>query len=282
MEYINPEIPEGINTTKEHPLKEFFILTIGVLGAIVIAVIILSLLAEKLAVYVPFSVEQQLIPDNFFTEIEENNNEAAIYLQGISDQLARQIELPEDMQFMIHYSDSSIENAYATLGGNIYIYQGLLDLLPNENAVAMVVAHEMSHVYHRHPIIAMGRGVVIGLLLSAISGLSGDMFVGQVVGDAGVLTLLTFNRDQEREADRTALEMLVKHYGHVEGADELFKLLHDRQTDEYEPLLFLSTHPLSDERIVNIDKYANEMGWTLIGETTPLPDFMQTHKSSEK
>ena len=67
------------------------------------------------------------------------------------------------------------------------------------------------------------------------------MFVGQVVSDAGVLTLLTFNRDQEREADRTALEMLAKHYGHVKGADELFKLLHDRQSDEYEPPLF---HPL--------------------------------------
>jgi len=279
MEYSNPEIPEGINITKEHPLKEFFILTIGVLGAIAVAVVILSLLAEKLAVYVPFSVEQQLIPDNFFTEIEENNNETAIYLQGLADQLARQIELPEAMQFTIHYSDSSIENAYATLGGNIYIYQGLLDLLPSENTVAMVVAHEMAHVYHRHPIIAMGRGVVIGLLLSAISGLSSDMFVGQVVSDAGVLTLLTFNREQEREADRTALEMLVKHYGHVEGADELFKLLHDRQTDEYERPLFLSTHPLSDERIVNIGEYAKEMGWTLTGETTPLPDFIQTHES---
>jgi len=32
MEYSNPKIPEGINTTVENPLKEFFILSIGVLG----------------------------------------------------------------------------------------------------------------------------------------------------------------------------------------------------------------------------------------------------------
>ena len=200
-------------------------------------------------------------------------------MQGLADQLAQQIELPEDMQFTIHYDDSSTENAYATLGGNIYIYQGLLDLLPNENAVAMVIAHEMAHVYHRHPIIAMGRGVVIGLLLATISGLSSDMFVGQVVNDAGVLTLLTFNRDQEREADRTALAMLEKHYGHIKGADELFELLHNRQSDEDNPPLFLSTHPLTEERIVNIEKYANKKGWATTGETTPLPDFIQACKA---
>ncbi len=74
MEYSNPEIPEGINITKEHPLKEFFILTTGVLAAITIAVVILSLLAEKLAVYVPFSVEQQLIPDSFLEENEERKD----------------------------------------------------------------------------------------------------------------------------------------------------------------------------------------------------------------
>ncbi len=118
------------------------------------------------------------------------------------------------------------------------------------------------------------------MLLSAISGLSGDIFVGQVVNDAGFLTLLTFNRDQEREADRTALEMLGRHYGHVNGADELFKLLHEKQKEEYDPPIFLSTHPLSDERIVNIDKYANEMGWPLTGERTPLPDIIHSGNTS--
>ena len=55
MEYSNPEIPENINTTKEHPLKEFFILSGGIIGCIVVAVLVLSLLAETLAARIPFS-----------------------------------------------------------------------------------------------------------------------------------------------------------------------------------------------------------------------------------
>jgi len=38
-----------------------------------------------------------------------------------------------------------------------------------------------SRPYHRHPIIALGRGVIIGLLFSAVTGLSADRFTGQKV-----------------------------------------------------------------------------------------------------
>lgn len=270
MEYTNPEIPEGINTTKEHPLKEFLILTLGVFGTIVLAVVILSLLAERLAVYVPFSVEQQLIPDNFIMTGTDSKMHA--YVQDLSDQLAQHLDLPENMQFIIHYSEEPVENAFATIGGHIYIYQGLVDLLPNENALSMVIAHEMAHVYHRHPIIAMGRGVVIGLLLAAISGLSSDYFIGQIVTDAGVITLLTFTRDQEQEADNTALALLAAHYGHIAGADELFKTFLKR-ADENPVTVpqFLSTHPLSESRINNIHELALINGWDTQGETTSLP-----------
>ncbi len=274
MEYTNPKIPEGINTSREHPLKEFAILTFGVFGVIALAVFILSMLAEELAPYVPFSVEQQLIPDNF--AVTGVDSKASTYLQGLSDQLAQHLDLPEDMQFIIHYSEEPVENAFATIGGHIYIYQGLIDLLPNENALSMVIAHEMAHVYHRHPIIAMGRGVVIGLLLTAISGLSSDSFVGQIVTDAGVITLLTFTRDQEQEADNTALELLAAHYGHVGGADELFKAFHKLEDDD--PMStpqFLSTHPLSESRIDSIHTRAKNNGWDMHGETTALPEFFR-------
>ena len=203
MEYSNPKIPEGINTTAENPLKEFFILSIGILGLIFITVIILSLAAEKLAVYVPFKTEQSLIPEMWAgTDLEtesEASKQTGEYLQSLSDRLAEHIHLPDDMEITVHYMEEDVVNAFATIGGHIFIYQGLLDELNSENALAMVVAHEMAHVYHRHPIIAMGRGVIIGLLLSAISGASSDLFVGQVIGETGIIALLNFNRDQERE-----------------------------------------------------------------------------------
>ena len=277
MEYSNPEIPEGINTTDVHPLKEFLVLTAGVLGAIVIFVIIISLLAERLAVYIPFSVEQGLIPDKVLTE--DDTSRTAEYLRNLSAQLAQHMDLQNGMEFTLHYSSSSIRNAYATLGGHIYIFQGLLDELPDENSVAMVVAHEMAHVFHRHPIIAMGRGVVIGLLLSAVSGISGDYFVGHVVSNTGFITLLKFNRDQEKQADITALEILFKQYGHVQGADELFRILQNKKDTGPEPYPFLSTHPLSAQRVTSIMQMAGENNWPLKGEVIPLPEYVQQGSS---
>jgi len=280
MEYSNPKIPEGINTTNEHPLKEFFILSGGVLGLILIAVLILSLAAETLAVYVPFETEQSLIPE-MWTQIEpeiesETSKQTREYMQSLSDRLAVHTQLPEEMEITVHYIQDDIVNAFATIGGHIFIYQGLLDELHSENALAMVIAHEMAHVYHRHPIIAMGRGVVIGLLLSAISGASSDLFVGQIINETGMIVLLNFNRDQEREADITALNAVNGLYHHVAGTNDLFKaLMQAHAPDEVEPPAFLSTHPLTQDRIDDLIEYAREKGWDTDTELTPIPQNLR-------
>ena len=280
MEYSNPEIPEGINTTDEHPLKEFFILSVGVLGLIFVAVIILSLAAEKLAVYVPFETEQSLIPE-MWTVIEpdtesDTGKQTREYIQSLSDQLAVHMQVPEGMEITVHYIEDDTVNALATVGGHIIIHQGLLNELHSENALAIVIAHEMAHVYHRHPIIAMGRGVVIGLLLSAISGTSSDLLVDQVVNETGMIAMLNFNRDQEREADVTALNAVNGLYHHVAGTNDLFKaLMQTHDSDEIEPPVFLSTHPVTQDRIDDLIEYAQAKGWDTDSALTPIPQELR-------
>jgi len=276
MEYSNPKIPEGINTTVEHPLKEFFILSVEILGIIFCAVIILSLAAEKLAVYVPFKTEQSLIPERWSGASPEKDNQIREYLQSLSNQLVDHMQLPDDMEITVHHMEEDIINAFATIGGHIFIYQGLLDELDSENALAMVVAHEMAHIYHRHPIIAMGRGVVIGLLLSAISGASSDLFVGQVIGETGMIALLNFNRDQEREADITALNAVNGLYHHVAGTNDFFKaLIQIHGSESSEPPVFLSTHPLTQDRIDNLTEYSQDKGWDIDAKLTPFPQNLR-------
>jgi predicted Zn-dependent protease len=271
MEYSNPEIPEGINTSKEHPLKDFFILLASVGILISLAVLILSLITEQLASRIPFSMEKELVNRSNFVE-QDISDRVTVYLQALADELEPYMDTPEGIQYTLHHSNSKVKNAYATLGGHIYIFQGLIEELPSENALAMVVAHEMAHIKHRHPVIALGRGVVIGLFLAGLAGFSGDQLVGQIVNNTGMLTLLKFNRDQEREADHTALAAVAGYYGHVAGADDLFKSLQDiearygMQVPE-----FLSTHPLGEERIENIYELASAKGWQLTGKSIPIP-----------
>ncbi|MFT5133596.1 MAG: putative Zn-dependent protease [Gammaproteobacteria bacterium] len=274
MEYSNPEIPEGINTTREHPLKEFVILGCGIIGCIIVAVLLIALLAELLAPYIPFSVEQELAAK--FLEEPEIDSDTPRYLQTLVDDISEEMDLPDEMEITLHYIDDEVANAFATLGGHIFVHRGLLDIMPNENALAMVIAHEIAHVQHRHPVIAMGRGVVIGLFLATVTGLSGDRFVGSVISNAGVITVLGFSREQEREADHTALAGVQKHYGHVSGASDLFKALLDmEETSLLKTPLFLNTHPLSTERIAAIEKYAWDQNWSTDDSTTSLPDWIE-------
>ncbi len=269
MEYSNPEIPEGINTTKEHPLKEFAILSGGIIGGLILIVLLLTLLAEALAPHIPFTMEQELA-ENFVDE-SANDSDTNQYIQSLVDNISEEMELPDDMQITLHYVEDDIQNAFATLGGHIYIHRGMLELMPNENALSMVIAHEIAHIKHRHPVMAMGRGVVIGLFLAAIAGVSGDRLVGSLVNNAGVITILSFSREQEREADHSALIAVQKYYGHVSGANDLFKALLDLEESKlFQMPKFLGTHPLSSERISAIEKQARKNDWLTTAKTTPL------------
>ncbi len=279
MKYSNPEIPEGINTSTQHPLKEFALLVGGVLGAVLVVIVVLTLLADRLAVYIPFELEMQLasrVTDGLPAE-EVKPLPIERYLNRLADKIAAEQALPPEMQITVHYVDDDLVNAFATLGGHLFMFRGLLEKLPHENAVAMVLAHEIAHIKHRHPIRSMGRGIIFGLAISMISSTLGNAMTDRVLANTGGLTVLKFSRDQEWEADQTALNALYQLYGHVDGADRLFKVL--EQATEGGSLQrpeFFSTHPLSKHRIDNIHAFQAGHPATADATVVALPELFAT------
>src|SRR5690606_5449040 len=113
---------------------------------------------------------------------------------------------------------------------------------------------------------------------------SGDHFVGQIVSDAGLITLLSFNRDQERDADVTALAAVAGHYGHIAGSKDLFEtLLKLEKKHPLNPPEFFRTHPLSEKRIEHIAWLAEKNNWDMEGELTAIPPAIlnQIQESSD-
>ena len=282
MKYSNPEIPEGINYSREHPLKEFVILTGGVLALFLVLILVLGLLAESLAGYVPFSAEQKIVA---LQPIDTSGDKSPMrpYLQQLAERLAAAEDLPQDMAIQVHYVDDDTVNAFATLGGNIVVFRGLLEVMPDENTLAMVMAHEIAHIKYRHPLKGLGRGVVIGTVLSMFSSAAGNDIVNDVLGQTGLLTALKFSREQESQADAEALAALQRFYGHVDGATELFHLLQQRESGHLlQQPEFFDSHPLTDKRITTLRQLAGQQDWALHGKRTPLPaDFhawLQTNK----
>jgi len=271
VEYRNPQVPEGINVSATHPLLDFLRLLGGlaVIAAVVIAAAVF--LADRLAKYIPFQAEQEFASQ--FSGKLPAPGVVSTYLQQLATRLASAQGLPPGMGVTVHFVDEPTVNAFATLGGNIVVFRGLLARMPSENALAMVLGHEIAHVKLRHPVSTMGRGLAIGVAVATISSGAGNDIAGRTIGHAGLLTAMTFSRAQERAADEEALRALAQVYGHVAHADEVFRLLAEEAAKlPVDPPAFLRTHPLDRERIDAIAQAAQANHWPTTGSLLALPD----------
>ncbi len=278
MRYTNPVIPEGINVSEEHPLKEFASLTIGITLLVVVGVTALSWTAGYFSRFIPFELEQKMVgqlPAEMLTHDDANNQQIETYLQTLANQLATHQGLDEHMPVTVHYVEDETVNAGATLGGHIIMFKGLLEKLPHENALAMVMAHEIAHIKHRDPILALGRGITVALALASIAGASDSGLLDGVINQTGMLTLLTFNRDQEQQADLEALQTLESYYGHTRGAAALFETLKLEEEDSFHQPEFLSSHPLTNKRIDTTFEYTATHGNKINQKLSQLPDFIK-------
>lgn len=231
--------------------------------------------------YIPFEFETTL-SQPVAEKFNDGANEVDEYLQQLADKIIPHMDLPENVEINVHYVNEDVVNAMATLGGHVMIYRGLLAQLPNENTLVMLLGHEIGHVKLRHPVKALGKGVVISLVLSTIMGQSSDS-VASVITDTSMLTMLSFNRDQEQASDEEGINVLNAYYGHVQGASELFEILekeHDGKGIDVPQ--FLSSHPDTENRISYLNVLAQIQGWIKQGKPTPIPEYILNKIAADK
>lgn len=279
MEYSNPELPEGINTSKEHPLKEFFILTIGLLAVVFIVISILILIVDNFADKIPFEMEKELPISSFIDNLEIEK--LPPYLNKITQKVLNTYKLPKDMAITFHYVNDDTVNAFATLGGHIVLYRGLLEKLKYEDELAMVIAHEIAHVKYRHPILSTSHGIVVGVVLSAVSSSSGNGVINDLMGSTGMASLMRFSRDFEYQADKDAINSLLKLYGHADGALGLFEVFNS-ELGEGTSFEFLATHPLTNNRISQTTKIINKSSLSTGNTKKPFPNTFKVWLGNQK
>lgn len=279
MRYEDRTPDNEVNTPGRHPLREFLRLSVMAVVAVVVLSFLFSAAGGKLGGLLPFKAElwvaerihaaaQQAGQESPF-EQKVINPELQDYLQSVADRVAVALNIEKPVQVTVHYSDEDVVNAFATIGGHVYFFKGLLRLLPHENALAMLVAHEYSHVTLRHPAKGLGGGLALSIGTSLI-GLTSE---NSLFSLGSRLTSTGFSRNMETQADRSALAAVNTMYGHVNGAAALFELFMQQRSDsagaQFEK--FVSTHPLDQERIEQIGEVALEKAWLTAGDLTPLP-----------
>lgn len=268
---------EGINASHEHPLKEFAWLLGGSIAVLIALAAIIGWAAGWIAPRIPYAYEAKLVRKLDLTKPPASTaaRAAQTELQAIANRLVKRMDLPEGMAVRVGFSDDKTVNAFATVGGQTVFFRGLIGKLNSEDAVAMVMAHEIAHLKYRHPAQALGRGLGVGIVLSVVSAELGQSAAGGVLSQAGVTTLMAFTREQERQADQEALRVIAAEYGHVGGAVDLFNtflnLPAEMRIANAPQVEFLRTHPLTVGRVEAVHAWAQAHGVPLDGARRPLP-----------
>ena len=163
------------------------------------------------------------------------------YIDRVGQRLAitsQRSDIPYTFQIV---DDDSI-NAFATMGGYVYLNKGLIAAAENEAELAGVIGHEIGHIVGRHGIEQMrDRALAQGLLSAA--GLDRNDAV-QIGVELAVSR--PNGRSDELEADRFGLDNMTKaNYAPAGILGFMQKLLKRGGSTPS----FLSTHPATSERI---------------------------------
>lgn len=211
-----------------------------------VQVIQLSNMSDRQEVQIGSQINQQLVSREvrLYRNSEINN-----YVKQIGQKLAANSDRPNIPYTFQVVNDKGI-NAFATMGGFVYVNTGLMKLADNEAELASVIAHEIGHITSRHSVEQMRQTAIAGGV-ATVAGLDRNRAVG-----IGVELALRRpgSRKDELEADQEGLEMM-RRAGYAQSAMVTFmeKLLKQGGSTP----AFLSTHPATSERIAKLRSAIN-------------------------
>jgi len=275
MKYLPRRPRTNVNVTPTSPLRDFFFMLGGLILALMVTYALLGVLVDFIALRISPAMERNL--SGFLGRVNgavPSSSAEGMALQMIVDKMQQQcIDLPYTLQ--VEVADSDLINALALPGGRIVVFSGLLEEAQSENELVFVLSHEMGHFFNRDHLSGLGRGLVFMLLSVSIFG--PDSMVGEKIGSLLKVSEFRFSRKHETMADEYALDALNCYYGHVAGATSFFK--HTSTVEEKKFTgHYLSTHPLSDQRIARLVEWAEEKGFKQTGELVPFMLSETVHK----
>ena len=176
--------------------------------------------------------------------IYTRNPEITSYVNEIGQRLAATSHRPNIPYTFQIVEDNSI-NAFATMGGFVYIHTGLIEAADTEAELAGVVAHEIGHITGRHAINQMRDAALA-------SGIAGALEVDQdTLVNMGVQLALQLpnSREAEYDADRRGFHNMGRAGYDTSGFVSFMQTL---ESQGGSPPEFLSTHPNPGNRVNNL------------------------------
>jgi metalloendopeptidase OMA1, mitochondrial len=219
---------------------------------------------RKQLILIPESSEMKLGNDTFRKIINESTlseNHALIErVKKVGNRIAKASNRNNYKWEFIVIEDHGTPNAFCLPGGKIGIYTGILPYTKDEKGLAAVIGHEVGHAIARHGAERMSTALVAKLghiALNLIVDIDDPMVLQALNQAYGLGTeigvILPFSRKQELEADRIGVGLMDKAGYNPIAVLEFWKRMKQGRQGE-QPLVYLSTHPLDEKKIAEIEK----------------------------
>ena len=173
------------------------------------------------------------------------------YVNRVGQNLVRNSDAK--VPFTFEVIDGPEVNAFALPGGYVFVYTGLIKMADEEDEFAGALAHEIAHVAARHMTRNATKGQLaqIGTIpLSIALGGLGGYAARQAAGFAIPMTLLSFSRKDESEADYLGVQYMYSAGYDPNGAISIFEKLEAMQRKQPGAISrMFATHPMDADRI---------------------------------
>jgi predicted Zn-dependent protease len=240
----------------------------------IVALLVISAFAEK-NVYDKFR-EREYSNKGYISEEEElklaeevhkqllgqvklvRNSSLNTYVETLGNRLAQTSRRP-DIPWKFYVVDDGSINAFATLGGRVYVHTGLIAKANSESQLASVMGHEIGHIVGRHGLENVKKANRYGTL-AGIATIAGAVLGGQGGASLGNLAgnlilggkLMKHSRDAEREADYLGLYNMNKSGYNTGGMVEMFQILGQISQSQPDSVgSIMASHPAPAERAAN-------------------------------
>lgn len=216
-------------------------------------------------------LQQVAVSDEVLQDVE-----IVDYLQALGNRLAAASDDQQQTFYFFVVKDPSI-NAFAMPGGVIGVHTGLFLASNTESELAGVLGHEIGHVTQHHLARMLAKqktdtfkniaGIALALLVARANP---ELATGALTASsaAGIQRQLDYTRAHEREADRVGLTILTNAGFDPRGMPGFFTVLQrgSRFVEGSAPS-FLRTHPLTSERITDVQNRVASMPYKQVASS---------------
>jgi predicted Zn-dependent protease len=186
------------------------------------------------------------------------------YLDRVGQRIARVCHRPYLEYHFVAVNHESV-NALALPGGYIFITKGMLQKLGTEAQLAAILAHEIAHRLARDTMNVMSNEIGMGLLMTAAAVGARDAPRGAMAAASITHQILglRYSREDERQADLTGLNYLVRARYSPYAAVETMEILENLEKERI--VEFFSTHPSPRHRVAYLARRIEKRYSSLTG-----------------